>query len=181
MPKRPKKTETGNRTGELPPPTDGHLTARAYAAHRGVSHQAVVKALREGRLKRAAVRIGERWAIDPVLADIEWDRSTDGSKQRGAAALARKDSPPEPLVTAPTDEQVAAGAAPPDIVFERPADLPRSADDQGWRTRREEMQARLLWIDIAERQGLVMDVTAAERIAFEASRQLRNGLLALPA
>lgn len=57
------------------------LSQRQYAAHRGVSHTAVAKALATGRI--SAEPDG---TIDPVKADLQWDEATDPAKQRGAHA-----------------------------------------------------------------------------------------------
>ncbi len=57
------------------------LSRRAYAALRGVSEAAVRKALATGRI--AAEPDG---TIDPVLADLKRDASTNPAKQRGAHA-----------------------------------------------------------------------------------------------
>ncbi|MCA3459333.1 MAG: hypothetical protein IOD03_19310 [Methylocystis sp.] len=66
-----KKTETG-------------VSRRQYAAHRGVSHTAVAKALATGRITAEA-----DGSIDPVKADRQWDAATDPAKQRGIHALNR--------------------------------------------------------------------------------------------
>lgn len=59
------------------------LSRRAYAAHRGVSHTAVNKALASGRI--VAEPDG---TIDPVKADAAWAANTDPSLQRGADSQA---------------------------------------------------------------------------------------------
>ena len=55
------------------------LSRRAYARHRGVSHEAVRKALATGR-----IAAGPDGKIDPVVADRQWDTSTDLSKPRNS-------------------------------------------------------------------------------------------------
>ena len=57
------------------------LSRRAYAAHRGVSHTAVAKALATGRITAEA-----DGTIDPAKADRQWDAATDPAKQRGVHA-----------------------------------------------------------------------------------------------
>lgn len=60
------------------------LSRRAYAAHRGVSHTAVQKAIQSGRISTLA-----DGRIDPATADQEWDRNTlypvGGTSQYGQA------------------------------------------------------------------------------------------------
>ncbi|AUM72967.1 elements of external origin [Paracoccus jeotgali] len=59
------------------------LSRRQYAAHRGVSHTAVAKAIASGRITLEA-----DGSIDPVKADRQWDAQTDPAKQRGVHAPA---------------------------------------------------------------------------------------------
>lgn len=56
------------------------LSARQYAKHRGVSHTAVQKALRDGRIPSSGGR------IDPAVADRAWKANTDPSKQTTTVA-----------------------------------------------------------------------------------------------
>lgn len=179
MTRRSKNAQSGN-SAEPQVATPSHLTARAYATHRGVSHQAVVRALREGRLKRSAAKVGSSWRIDPVLADVEWDRSTDPSMQRGAAAKARRAAAKEAVVTVPPPGDEGLNDDAPDSLFDELEPLPRSGDFNDWRTRREELHARLLWIEYLQKCGRLIDVEEGTRVVFAAARDLRNGLLALP-
>jgi hypothetical protein len=55
------------------------LSHRAYARHRGVSHTAVQKALRSGRI--AALPDG---TIDPVAADAAWNLAAEDGTDNGA-------------------------------------------------------------------------------------------------
>src|SRR4029453_12429096 len=54
------------------------LSLRAYARHRGVSHRAVKKALRAGRI--AALPDG---TIDPAVADAAWNAAADAARGNG--------------------------------------------------------------------------------------------------
>ncbi|CAM3200293.1 hypothetical protein G4177_03100 [Corallococcus sp. ZKHCc1 1396] len=53
------------------------LAVRAYARHCGVSHVAVLNAVKSGRL-RESVRGGK--VVDVALADREWTRNTSYSE-----------------------------------------------------------------------------------------------------
>ena len=55
------------------------LSIRGYARHRGVPHTAVREALATGRIV-----VGEDGTIDPVVADPQWDTSTNLSKPRNS-------------------------------------------------------------------------------------------------
>jgi hypothetical protein len=52
------------------------LSIRAYAEHRGVSHVAVMKAIKTGRI--TTLPDGR---IDPVVADAQWDANTLPAQQ----------------------------------------------------------------------------------------------------
>src|SRR5690606_13481328 len=54
-----------------------------YAAHRGVSHTAVGKAIASGRITPEP-----DGSIDPDKADRQWDAQTDPAKRRGPHAQA---------------------------------------------------------------------------------------------
>lgn len=58
--------------------SSGPLSQRAYAARRGVSHMAVQRAIKAGRLKDCLNDGGQ--IVDPDLADREWERKTDLSR-----------------------------------------------------------------------------------------------------
>ena len=53
------------------------LSIRAYARHRGVSHVAVLRAAKAGR-----VSLEPDGTIDPAKADIAWERSTEPGRSR---------------------------------------------------------------------------------------------------
>lgn len=56
---------------------------REYARRRGVSHTAVGKAIRDGR-----ITVEADGSIDPAKADKQWDAQTNPAMRRGAAAHA---------------------------------------------------------------------------------------------
>src|ERR1039457_2191036 len=62
------------------------LSVRAYARVRGISHVAVLKAIKKGRITQNA-----DGTIDPVRANQEWDRNTFAGRTIGTP------SPPETL------------------------------------------------------------------------------------
>ncbi|MDD3030621.1 MAG: hypothetical protein PHS57_10180 [Alphaproteobacteria bacterium] len=53
------------------------MNISAYARHRGVSHVAVLKAIKAGRIVKEA-----DGTIDPVKADAAWDKNTNPAQQR---------------------------------------------------------------------------------------------------
>jgi len=57
------------------------LSIRAYAPHRGVSHTAVAKAIKAGRIS-----VGPDGKIDPVKGDAQWARNTLPSQNLNTSA-----------------------------------------------------------------------------------------------
>lgn len=53
------------------------LSITAYARHRGVSHVAVLKAIKVGRIEKDGT-------IDPAKADAAWERNTNQAQKRKA-------------------------------------------------------------------------------------------------
>ena len=77
------------------------LSIRAYAQHRGLSHTAVAKAIKAGRIS-----VEPDGKIDPAKADAQWARNTLPSQNlnTGAAKPAPKVATPPvstPVSTAP--------------------------------------------------------------------------------
>jgi hypothetical protein len=64
------------------------LSIRAYARHRGASHQAVLRAIARGRLSAALTTVdGVTKIADVALADQEWAATTDLSKAPDAVKV----------------------------------------------------------------------------------------------
>ena len=56
------------------------MNVSAYARHRGVSHVAVLKAIKAGRIAKE-----QDGTIDPAKADAGWSRNTSPAQQRKSA------------------------------------------------------------------------------------------------
>lgn len=56
------------------------LSFAAYARHRGVTHTAVINAVKEGRISCSIDPNTGRRVIDPAVADEEWARNTDTTR-----------------------------------------------------------------------------------------------------
>ena len=63
------------------------LSIRAYARHRGVSHVAVMKAIKDGR-----VPVEADGTIEPAKADAAWKRSTDPSRAKSTPKRAASEN-----------------------------------------------------------------------------------------
>jgi hypothetical protein len=63
------------------------LSIRAYARHRGVSHVAVMRAIKAGR-----VPVEADGTIEPAKADAAWQRSTDPGRAKSTSKAARAET-----------------------------------------------------------------------------------------
>jgi len=134
------------------------VSATAYAKHRGVSLQAVVQAIKEGRLS-ASVGQSEagRYKIDPELADKEWAANTDTGQ--GAPAHAKKRA---------------------ELVDPEDAEPGQPISYAEARAQHERFKARLAQLELEEREGKLVEAEAAKREAFRVARLVRDAMLNIP-
>ena len=138
------------------------VTLTAYAKMKGVSTEAVSKAVRVGRLSKSVVFDAKsRPRVIPALADQEWTANTDSAQQRVPAV-----APPR-QAQAPDPEPVAK-------------DEPKTATFQQARTLREAYMARLAKLEYDEKSGLLVKADAVKNEAFKTARIVRDGLLNIP-
>lgn len=84
---------------------------REYARRRGVTLQAVRKAIESGRLKRSVVEAGGRRRLDVASADREWERRTHTRKaqaeqvKKDKRAAARAPKPPSLSLSSASGEE----------------------------------------------------------------------------
>ena len=156
------------------------MSQREYARHRGVSHVAVGKAIKSGRISKA-LRDGK---IDPDLADALWAHNTDQSKQHNGASggkKATKASPAAPAAPAP-DGQSGGGDgssgsdAGPTAGQSLPGSGPNYAQSRAFR---ETYLARLARLEFEERSGKLIDADMVRVAAFNAARRAREMILGL--
>lgn len=131
------------------------LSQAAYARRRGVSRQAVNKAIQEGRISVAAGR-----KIDPEVADAQWTSTADPA--RGANA---------PL-------QVKTTTSPP---TSRGRDLEENGTAaktyQDARALRELYQMRLTRLELGQKEGELVPLAEVTTAAYDAARRARDLLL----
>lgn len=142
------------------------ISVAEFAAQKGVSPQAVRKAIQSGRLKRSVERKGPRnYVIDPEVAELEWIRNTEPQKQRTAEqinagkARARGEDVPDPEPVAPPANKGGAGTY-----------SSAKAAAEGYK-------AMLLKLDYEERSGKLVDKAAAERSFAAAGMQVRDAVM----
>jgi hypothetical protein len=147
------------------------LSVRAYAQHRGVSHTAVAKAIKAGRIS-----VEPDGTIDPAKADAQWARNTLPSQSLNIGAkkpAAKVETPPvsTPVSTAPVSTPV---STPP---LETRAAAP---DYQTSRAIREAYAARLAKLEFEERTGKLLNADEVKVKYFNLARLLRDRIQQIP-
>lgn len=127
------------------------MSLREYGKHRGMGHEAVRRAIIDGRLVKSVSKDGRAYSIDPELADKEWEENTDSRKHNNKGKRA-----PKPVASAaPTFNQA--------------------------RAVREMYAARLTQLEYEERSGLLCKVEDVQLAAFKSARLTRDAMLNIPA
>lgn len=146
----------GRRGGRGAPPAHPVLSLRAYARRRGVSPEAVSKAIQVGRLRESVVRVrGAPKIRDPDLADREWAASTDLT--RAAADIARR--------------------------ADRPAGEPGAGDDlvlSEELAREKHWKANLAELEYRERKGELVEAKDVAKKLTDIIAICRGKLLGIP-
>lgn len=161
---------------------------RAYARLRGVSVEAVSKAVRVGRISTVIDGRGKR-AIDSEVADREWSANSDHSRWRhqGPKSAPLTEQPVEqqpqvvaPEPTAPVQIQPPAAAevpvAPAPVSPEgaSPASLARS------RSVKAVYEAQLKKLEYEEKLGTLISADKVRVDAFQKARTTRDLILNIP-
>lgn len=128
------------------------MTAREYARNRDVSHVAVLKAIKEGKITRT--KAGK---INPKKADAEWAANRSPIRKSKMAAAARASH-------RRTD----------------PEDRPEPGYNEA-RTKREYLKLERDRLDLLKFKGTLVDATEVEVAAFNQSRAERDALQNWPA
>ena len=150
------------------------VSLREYARRRGVSHVAVMKAIKAGRLTREP-----DGTLDPAKADAQWDARTDP---------ARLPEPPEdepaqadetPRASDPDESGDVAAAAPPAAAIE-PAPQGAATFTQA-RTAHEIAKAQRARIQVQRLREEVVDRAQATSEVFRLARRERDAWVNWPA
>lgn len=139
------------------------MTQAAYARRRGVSREAVSRAIKKGRLRESLVQVGRRKMIaDPELADREWDATTDLTR-----------APHQ--VKARASERAAGGAA-------GPADIDAGVYDLAVEVAREKFwKANLAELEYRTKAGELVAVVEVEEKFVDAVTAAKTKLLGIAA
>ena len=159
------------------------LSRRQYAAHRGVSHTAVGKAIASGRITPEP-----DGSIDPVQADRQWDAQTDPAKRRGphaqalgaatAAGTARAAAATKPVPRAAIEsvgETLREAGADPDPGAGGEVSFLRA------RMANEVLKAQTAKVKLARMKGELVDRARATATVFDLARRERDAWQGWPA
>lgn len=139
------------------------VSVAQYAAHRGISPQAVRKAIKEGRLQRALSHDGRQTLIDQAAADREWDANTQGSKRRPAAVINAGKA-------AAQGRPVQSGAQTPQIEL----------NYTKARAIREHFAAKLAELEYREKAGQLLRADDVKLAVFKTKRLFRDAVQNIP-
>jgi hypothetical protein len=139
------------------------LSIRAYARQRGVSHVAVLRAVKQGRLT-----LEPDGTVDPAKADVSWERSSDPARRKPIADKLRP--VPEAAVGSVRDTLKEQG-------------LPASGNLTfvQARTAHEIAKAHLARLRLQERRGELVDRASAAALVFRLAREERDAWINWPA
>lgn len=148
------------------------LSIRAYAQHRGVSHTAVAKAIKAGRIS-----VEPDGTIDPVKADAQWEKNTSPSQKMTSAA--RKSTPK--AETSPVSTSQVSKAPVSTRESQAPPETRAAAPDyQTSRAIREAYAARLAKLEFEERTGKLLNADEVKVKYFNLARLLRDRIQQIP-
>lgn len=142
-----------------------------YARHREVSHTAVQKAIKSGRISAA---VGKDKKIDQKLADQLWDQNTDQTKPLNSITGSPKHRRTPNTPKAPIGSSSGSSE-------------PASNSDNGngpsyvqARAVREAYEAKLKRLEYESKSGKLIELSAAEVAVFNQARKARDMLFSIP-
>jgi hypothetical protein len=145
------------------------LSVRAYAKARGVSHVAVLKAAKAGR-----IALEPDGTVDPAKADAAWERSTDPGKVK-----ARAKSKPAAEKLKPVAE--AAMGSVRETLKEQGLPSGGNVTFVQARTAHEIAKAHLARLRLQRMKGELVDRARATALVFRLAREERDGWVNWPA
>lgn len=145
------------------------LSIRAYAQHRGMSHTAVGKAIKAGRIPQEP-----DGTIDPAKADAAWARNTLPSQNLNATA-----KPVETRV-ATTPKVSTSQVSTREVSTPLETTRATAPDYQTSRAIREAYAARLIKLEFEERTAKLINAQDVDLRTFNLARRLRDRMQTLP-
>jgi hypothetical protein len=155
------------------------LSGRKYADHRKVSHTAVQKAIREGRISTVDGK------IDPKIADAEWDSRTALDKPSNSVVGSPKhrrgkNEAPAPALDETTILRTAERAGRKGGGNGDGSNVSSAIAYADARADRETARARLAELELQEARRILVRADEVEAAAFGSSRKARDKLLSMP-
>jgi len=132
------------------------VSVSEYARRHGVSHVAVLKAIKAGRISREP-----DGTIEPETADAQWDAGTDPAKRR----------PPKRTTADTPSEDTGAASGP---VTAEPVAQTGGATFTQARTAHEIAKARRARIQVQRLKEEVVDRARATAVVFRLAREQRD-------
>ena len=129
------------------------LSARGYARVRGVSHVAVLKAIKNKR-----ITLEPDGSIDPIRANQEWERNT----------FAGKTVTPAPALETGRGPGAGAGASDLSLMFQK------------GKVKEQFFKGQIAELEFNQRNGKLIEVTAAGEYASAVSNIIRDQVSAWP-
>jgi hypothetical protein len=143
------------------------LSIRAYARRRGVSHVAVLRAIKQGR-----VPVEPDGTIDPAKADASWQRSTDPGRAK---------SKPKPSAEKLRPVGEAALGSVRETLKEQGLPAGGNVTFVQARTAHEIAKAHLARLRLQRMKGELVDRARATALVFRLAREERDSWLVWPA
>jgi hypothetical protein len=143
------------------------ISIRAYARQRGVSHVAVLRAAKAGRIPLEA-----DGTIDPAKADAAWERSTDPAKAKGTAK-------PAPEKLKPVAEAAVGSVR--ETLKEQGLPTGGNVTFVQARTAHEIAKAHLTRLRLQRMKGELVDRARATALVFRLAREERDAWVTWPA
>jgi hypothetical protein len=161
---RPSRTTRRTRSAKTAP----SVSLRAFAATVGVSHPAVVKAIKAGRLSKSIGRTSEG---KPFIRDI------DAAKREWKAGASRPNGK-APSVPAPIVAATEASEPPPGDTLDELLGRPGTLTEAQLRvTYQREVKLQL---ENELRKGTLVDATQARRDQYAIAKMVRDSMLNIP-
>jgi hypothetical protein len=143
------------------------ISIRAYARHRGVSHVAVLRAIKTGHITAES-----DGSIDIAKADAAWQRSSDPAK-------ARKPKPKADAKLQPVPDAAVGSVR--DTLKEQGLPASGSVTFVQARTAHEIAKAHLARLKLQERRNEIVDRSKATALVFRLAREERDAWINWPA
>lgn len=149
------------------------MSLRSYAKRRGVSVEAVSKAITAGRLRESVTTVdGKPKIADAELADREWEANTRPRIDQPRPPTTKRGAPVAPIDVVVSDDET----LPPDVPNYNVSRAVREAAA----ARRENALADMAEIDVAEKRAELVPVADARADVINTFTTVKTKILGVP-